>query len=106
MLPEQPVALPDDTRHPAHAAGTPFTQRVVAELAHPRLALICGRYEGIDERVRPGRHRRNQHRRLRDQRRRTGAMIVLDAVTRLLPGALGYASARIRTAMRLASMGC
>ena len=33
--------------------GRPFDQRVAAELAgHERLALICGRYEGVDERVR------------------------------------------------------
>ncbi|RMF45885.1 MAG: tRNA (guanosine(37)-N1)-methyltransferase TrmD, partial [Anaerolineae bacterium] len=33
--------------------GRPFTQKVAAELAaHPRLALLCGHYEGVDERVR------------------------------------------------------
>src|SRR5690554_7280598 len=33
--------------------GRVFTQHVAQELAqHPRLMLICGRYEGVDERVR------------------------------------------------------
>lgn len=32
--------------------GRPFTQTVAQELAaHPRLLLLCGRYEGVDERV-------------------------------------------------------
>ena len=33
--------------------GRTFTQQVAQELSsHPRLALLCGRYEGVDERVR------------------------------------------------------
>jgi len=33
--------------------GRPFTQSIATELSsYPRLALICGRYEGLDERVR------------------------------------------------------
>ena len=33
--------------------GRPFTQRMARELVqYPRLALLCGRYEGVDERVR------------------------------------------------------
>jgi tRNA (guanine37-N1)-methyltransferase len=72
--------------------GRTFTQRVAAELsAFPRLALICGRYEGVDERV---------HDQLVTDEislgdfvisgGELGAMVVLDAVTRLLPGALGF----------------
>lgn len=71
--------------------GRPFTQRVAEELArHERLALICGRYEGVDERVRLG---------LATGEISVGdfvvtggelpALIVVDAVTRLLPGVLG-----------------
>ncbi len=70
--------------------GRPLTQTVVAELAQsPRLALICGRYEGIDERVRQV---------ITDEISigdyvisggELAAMIIVDAVTRLLPGALG-----------------
>ncbi|HZW41995.1 MAG TPA: tRNA (guanosine(37)-N1)-methyltransferase TrmD, partial [Agromyces sp.] len=34
-------------------AGEPFTQRMAEDLAqYPRLVLLCGHYEGIDERVR------------------------------------------------------
>lgn len=72
--------------------GRPLTQRVVAELAeHPRLALICGRYEGIDERVRL--QIATDEISIGDYVISGGelaAMIIVDAVTRLLPGALGY----------------
>ena len=72
--------------------GRTFTQRVAAELStFPRLALICGRYEGIDERV---------HNQLVTDEISIGdfvisggelaAMIIVDAVTRLLPSALGF----------------
>lgn len=71
--------------------GRTFTQAVAQELAsHRRLALICGRYEGVDERVRTG---------LVTDEISIGdfvisggelaAAIIVDAVTRLLPGALG-----------------
>ena len=71
-------------------AGTPFTQRVAERLAcEERLLFVCGRYEGMDERVYE----------LADECLSLGdfvltggelpAMVVTDAVTRLLPGALG-----------------
>jgi tRNA (guanine37-N1)-methyltransferase len=71
--------------------GRTFTQAVAHELAgYRRMALICGRYEGIDERVRAS---------LATDEISIGdfvisggelaAAIVVDAVTRLLPGALG-----------------
>jgi tRNA (guanine37-N1)-methyltransferase len=91
--PDIPAGLPNDT--PVillTPQGRTFTQRVAAELsAYPRLALLCGRYEGIDERV--------IDLLVTDEISigdfvisggELGAMIVLDAVTRLLPGALGY----------------
>lgn len=73
------------------AQGTLFTQPMAAELAAlDRVVLICGRYEGVDERVSAG---------LADREVSIGdyvlsggelaAAVVLDAVTRLLPGALG-----------------
>lgn len=91
--PEQPTALPPDTPIILLTPqGRPLTQRIVAELAQSaRLALICGRYEGIDERVRTI---------VTDEISigdyvisggELAAMILVDAVTRLLPGALGYA---------------
>ena len=73
--------------------GRPFTQTVAQELSqHPRLALICGRYEGVDERVRS--QLVTDEISLGDYVISGGelaAMILVDAVTRLLPGALGYA---------------
>lgn len=75
--------------------GRVFTQSVAAELAaHRRLLLICGRYEGVDERVRLG---------LIDDEISIGdyvltggelpAMVLVDAVARLLPGVLGAETA-------------
>ena len=71
--------------------GRRLTQRVVEELAqHPRLVLLCGRYEGFDERVRLG---------LEPMEISAGdfianggevpAMLVIDTVIRLIPGVLG-----------------
>src|ERR1043165_7271457 len=72
-------------------AGRKFTQAVARELAQlEHLLLVTGHYEGFDERVREA---------LADDELSCGdyvltngalpAMIVVDAVTRLLPGALG-----------------
>ncbi len=71
--------------------GRPFTQAVARELARQRrLLLICGRYEGVDERV---------HQYLVTDEISIGdyvlsggeipAMVLVDAVTRLIPGVLG-----------------
>jgi len=71
--------------------GRRFDQTVARELAgHPRLVLICGRYEGVDERVR--RHLVNDEISIGDYVLSGGeipAMVVVDAVVRLLPGVLG-----------------
>ncbi len=73
--------------------GRPLTQAIAAELsAAPRLALICGRYEGVDERVRT--QLITDEISIGDYVLSGGelaAMVIVDAVTRLLPGALGYA---------------
>jgi tRNA (guanine37-N1)-methyltransferase len=73
--------------------GRLFNQDVAAELSsHRRIALICGRYEGIDERVR--RHLVTDEISIGDfviSGGELAAMVIVDAVTRLLPGALGYA---------------
>ena len=71
--------------------GTPFTQETAARYAAlDRLVLLCGRYEGIDERVREE---------LRAEEVSVGdfvltggevaALAVIEATVRLLPGALG-----------------
>ena len=71
--------------------GRPFTQAVAQDFAaYPRLALICGRYEGFDERIRQ--HLATDEISLGDFVLTGGelaALAVVDAVTRLLPGALG-----------------
>ena len=78
--------------------GRPFTQRVAWELtSHPRLILICGRYEGVDERVRLS--LANDEISIGDYVLTGGeipAMVIVDAVTRLLPGVLGDPSAPVK----------
>jgi len=73
--------------------GRPLTQTVVAELrTYSRLALICGRYEGVDERVRT--QLVTDEISIGDYVLSGGelaAMVIVDAVTRLIPGALGDA---------------
>ncbi|MBW2412035.1 MAG: tRNA (guanosine(37)-N1)-methyltransferase TrmD [Deltaproteobacteria bacterium] len=71
--------------------GRPFTQKVAEELAgQAHLALLCGRYEGIDERVRQ--HLVTDEISMGDFVLTGGelpALAIIDAVTRLLPGVLG-----------------
>src|SRR5260370_21568057 len=77
--------------------GRLFRQDVAQEFASlDRVVLICGRYEGVDERV--AEHLADQEISVGDYVLSGGelaAAIIVDAVTRLLPGALGNeASAR------------
>jgi len=71
--------------------GRVFNQNIAAELAvFPRLALVCGRYEGFDERIRQ--HLATDELSIGDYVLTGGelpALIVLDAVSRLIPGVLG-----------------
>ncbi len=71
--------------------GEPLTQPVVERLtAHDDLIIICGRYEGVDERVRQ--HLATLELSLGDYVISGGelaAMIVIDAITRLIPGSVG-----------------
>ena len=71
--------------------GRTFSQAVARELAaRPKVALICGRYEGVDERVRE--LLAQDEISIGDYVLSGGevpAMVIVDAVTRLLPGALG-----------------
>jgi tRNA (guanine37-N1)-methyltransferase len=73
------------------AQGRPFSQTIAAELAATeRVVFICGRYEGVDERV---------NELLCDRELSIGdyvlsggelaAAVIIDAVVRLLPGVLG-----------------
>jgi tRNA (guanine37-N1)-methyltransferase len=71
--------------------GERFDQRIAEELAlHPQLVFVCGHYEGVDERVRA--HLVNREISIGDYVLTGGelsAMVVIDAVSRLVPGVLG-----------------
>jgi tRNA (guanine37-N1)-methyltransferase len=73
------------------AAGKRFTQETARRYARlERIIFICGRYEGVDERV--AEHLATEEISVGDFVLSGGelaAMLVIDAVTRLLPGALG-----------------
>ncbi len=92
----QAMTEPGKTDEPGHLVmltptGRKLTQAVVEELAgHKRLVLLCGRYEGFDDRVRQI---------LKPDEISIGdyilgggevaAMVMIDAVIRLVPGVLG-----------------
>ena len=71
--------------------GRVLTQEVVEELAgHPRLLLICGRYEGFDERIRE--HLADEEVSIGDYVLSGGepaAIVLVDALVRRIPDALG-----------------
>jgi tRNA (guanine37-N1)-methyltransferase len=72
-------------------AGRTFDQTIARELAQfEHLLLVCGSYEGFDERVRE--HLADDELSIGDYVLTNGAlpaMVIIDAVTRLLPGVLG-----------------
>lgn len=74
--------------------GRVFDQSIARELSQePRVTLICGHYEGVDERVRE--HLCTDELSLGDFVLTGGelaAMVIVDAVTRLLPGVLAAGS--------------
>lgn len=74
-------------------AGRVLSQDIARDLAHrEHLVLICGRYEGVDERVRE--HLVDDEISIGDYVLSGGeipAMVVVDAVSRLVPGVLGAA---------------
>ncbi len=74
------------------AGGRLFTHAVAKELAqHPRIALVCGHYEGVDERVRE--HLCTDEISIGDYVLTGGelpAMVIIDAVSRLVPGVLPH----------------
>lgn len=71
--------------------GRTYNQQVAQELSvHPRLVLLCGRYEGVDERVRE--HLVTDQISIGDYVVTGGeipALLLIDSLTRLIPGALG-----------------
>ncbi len=73
------------------AGGRPFTQAAAHTLAKlSRVVLLCGRYEGVDERV--ALHMADRELSIGDYvltGGELGAAVIVDAVTRLIPGVLG-----------------
>jgi len=71
--------------------GRVFTQRVAEEFSrHEHIALLCGRYEGVDERIRE--HLVTDEISIGDYVLTGGelpALMIIDAVSRLIPGVLG-----------------
>ena len=71
--------------------GRVFNQRVAEELSqHQRITMLCGRYEGVDERIRE--HLVTDEISIGDYVLTGGelpAMMIIDAVSRLIPGVLG-----------------
>ena len=74
--------------------GQMFTQSVAQELQrHERVVMICGRYEGVDERV--GEYLADREISVGDfvlSGGELGAAIIVDTVSRLVPGTLGNAA--------------
>ncbi len=74
--------------------GQLFTQAVAQEMmSRERVILICGRYEGVDERV--SEHLADREISVGDfvlSGGELGAAIIVDTMTRLVPGALGNAA--------------
>ena len=85
------VRRPDSRLVLLSPSGRLFTQALAGSLARePHLLLVCGRYEGVDERVRLATGAEEVS--IGDYVLTGGelaAMVVLDAVIRLLPGVLG-----------------
>jgi tRNA (guanine37-N1)-methyltransferase len=105
---EDPVAVRDRRRVIAlEPSGRLLDDALVDELAaEPALTLLCGRYEGFDERI-------VEH--FAGERLSVGryviaggelaAMVVCDAVLRKLPGALGHADSALEESFSAALEG-
>ena len=87
-LQAQPVTVPVILMTPQ---GRVFTQPIAEELSrYERIALLCGRYEGVDERIRE--HLITDEISIGDYVLTGGelpALMIIDAVSRLIPGGLG-----------------
>jgi tRNA (guanine37-N1)-methyltransferase len=90
------------------ADGVPFDQRLAVELSlAPHLVLLCGHYKGVDERIR---------RRHIDQEISVGdyvltggepaALVLIDAVVRLIPGVLGDFSSALEDSFQEELLDC
>ncbi len=98
---------------PAHVVhfspqGRPLSQSRVRELAGlPRLILVCSRYEGVDERF--IQHEVDEEISLGDyviSGGELGAAILIDAITRLQPGALNDAESALQDSFEEGLLDC
>jgi tRNA (guanine37-N1)-methyltransferase len=89
------------------AAGKLFTQETARRYTElERIIFLCGRYEGVDERV--AEHLATEEISIGDFVLSGGelpAMLILDAVTRLLPGALGNEDSAVNESFSVSSDG-
>ncbi len=94
IIPEEEVNIPIILLTPQ---GRLFSQQIALELSkYSNLIFICGHYEGVDERVRE--HLVTDEISIGDYVLSGGelaAMVVIDAVVRLLPGVLGSAASSL-----------
>jgi tRNA (guanine37-N1)-methyltransferase len=90
------------------AQGRKFTQQIARELsAHSEILFICGRYEGIDERV--AEHLADDELSIGDYVLSGGelaAAVVIDTVARLLPGVLGNADSAVNESFEDGILDC
>ncbi len=88
------------------AQGRKFTQQVARELVvNEELLLICGRYEGVDERV--AEHLADEELSIGDYVLSGGelaAAVVVDTVARLLPGVVGNQESTVNESFEQAGM--
>jgi tRNA (guanine37-N1)-methyltransferase len=88
--------------------GPPLTHRVAARLAgESHIVLLCGRYEGVDERVRE--HLATEELSIGDYVLTGGelaALVIVDAVARLVPGVVGDAESVARDSFARGLLDC
>jgi tRNA (guanine37-N1)-methyltransferase len=90
------------------AQGRKFDQKVARELLdNDEILLICGRYEGVDERV--AEHLADDELSIGDYVLSGGelaAAVVVDAVARLLPGVVGNADSTVNESFEEGILDC
>lgn len=90
------------------AQGRKFTQRIARDLLqYEELLLICGRYEGVDERV--AEHLADDELSIGDYVLSGGelaAAVVLDTVARLLPGVVGNLDSTVNESFEQGVLDC
>lgn len=109
------LAPPEGTAQPRlvipNPAGRPFSQSLATELADESwLLFACGRYEGIDARVADyaARRMRVDEVSLGDYVLAGGeaaVLVIVEAVTRLLPGVLGNAQSAVQDSFSMSTAG-